>query len=302
MQINCFYFGKFGYTIVPSQIREDIRRIKDSGATFVTLNVLEQDYRAAKENIDLTVNEILRVGMSPLLATERWFGMFGGVQHYPSVFTLKRPETQLIDKKGEVFLTELGPVSSLYHEKTQKEISKNLDKTFEMWGFEGLMWYEPWLPMDYSSLALQRQSSKPDSQKHLSFCQSVFQEFHNRINDNYGKKVIGWLNHPGAKPSETKAFQNVEGLDFFGWHIDVRQASSLLDQAMNSPVKEFPLGQLVAINHTGLDKNQHSRLESAMEKVLSRKPDILGYYYFPGNVEAPVEAMDIVFEAIKKYI
>lgn len=302
MEINCFYFGKFGYTIVPAQIKEDVQRIKDHGARYVTLNVIEQDYKAAVENIDITVNEIVKAGMKPILATERWLGIFGGVQHFPSVFTLKRPDTQLISENGEVMMTELGPVSSLYHEKAEKEIRKMLDKTFEIWGFEGLMWYEPKLPLDYSSTASEVLGGDITPEKHLQFYKSVFSKYNQRIKEKFGDKIIGWLNHPHTTEKETTTFSEISGINFFGYQgrpwPENGGSRQLHLPDLNLPFTSEGMKNFMVINNVGLDVDDQKQMEQNINMIINKKPDVLGYYYFPANVSQPKEAMDIIFKAI----
>ncbi|MEM6317371.1 MAG: hypothetical protein AAF960_06855 [Bacteroidota bacterium] len=154
MRINCFYQSKFAYTIVPWQIREDLQRIKDSGADILTLNVLEQDHKAANENIRLVLAEAEKVGLETWFVPERWVGIFGGVNDFPSVFTIKNMHTAVRDEKGGILQTEVGPVSSLFHEKTQSFLRKKLKECFKSFGFKGVIWDRPYLPIDGKHTAI----------------------------------------------------------------------------------------------------------------------------------------------------
>ena len=107
MIVNCFYQSKFAYTIVPWQIREDLERIRQQGASWITLNVLEQDRKAARENINLVFQEAERAGLQVAFCPERWAGIFGGVNNFPSVWTVKNMTHSLRDTQGDWVMTEL---------------------------------------------------------------------------------------------------------------------------------------------------------------------------------------------------
>ncbi|MEL6971100.1 MAG: hypothetical protein AAFO02_13100 [Bacteroidota bacterium] len=146
MIINCFYQSKFAYTIVPWQIREDLERIRRQGADWITLNVLEQDRKAARENIDLVMNEAQRVNLKVAFCPERWVGIFGGVNNFPSVWTVKNMTYSLQDAQGQWVMIESGPISDPRLEETQGFIFDKLKETFRTWPFQGIVWDRPYLP------------------------------------------------------------------------------------------------------------------------------------------------------------
>lgn len=154
MRINCFYQSKFAYTIVPWQIREDLQRIKDTGADIITLNVLEQDHKAANENIRLVLAEAEKVGLETWFVPERWVGIFSGVNDFPSVFTIKNMHTAVRDAQGDILQTSIGPVSSIFHKKTQSFLRKKLKECFKSFGFKGIIWDQPNLPVDKKHTAI----------------------------------------------------------------------------------------------------------------------------------------------------
>ncbi len=66
------------YTLVPRHVREDLRWMADIGTRLVSLAVLEQDFRAAGENIDLVCEQAHRAGQQVVAVPARWGGLTAG--------------------------------------------------------------------------------------------------------------------------------------------------------------------------------------------------------------------------------
>ncbi len=141
MKINCLYFGKFGYTIVPKQIREDLKRIKSTGATSITLNILEQDYKAAFENIAFVIKEARQLGFKIYCMPDGWCALTENFSKFPSVFTVKNLDACIRNPKGDLFMNNLGPVADYTHPKTIAFFKKKLKECFKGFDFDGIFWH-----------------------------------------------------------------------------------------------------------------------------------------------------------------
>jgi hypothetical protein len=61
--LNAYYFRGHMYTLVPRHVREDMKWMADVGTNIVSVAVLEQDFFAAVENIEIICNEAAKLGM-----------------------------------------------------------------------------------------------------------------------------------------------------------------------------------------------------------------------------------------------
>ncbi|MBP2831457.1 hypothetical protein J8281_04580 [Aquimarina sp. U1-2] len=196
MEINCFYFGKYAYTFVPWQIEEDILRIKNTGAHSITLNVIEQDYRAAKENILFVIATAKKHGLKVYFLPDGWCNLFKGISGFPSVFAVKNMASCLKNEDGSAYLTDLGPVSSISEKATSVFIKKKLKECFEGFKFDGVLWYSSKL---HSNLI----STK--AYEHF------FSELNRYTRGNFGtEKVIDWY-HKNSTPLD---IGNIKGLRY----------------------------------------------------------------------------------------
>lgn len=113
--LNAYYFRAHMYTIVPHQVREDLKWMKDKGTDIVSVGILEQDLYAAVENVEIICNEAEKLGISVYAVPSRWGGMFAGAPKVPSIFTSKNPQTWILDENGKPFYNARGPVSSVHY-------------------------------------------------------------------------------------------------------------------------------------------------------------------------------------------
>src|ERR1035437_4743219 len=87
--LNAFYYRAQMYTMVPHQIKEDMKWLADAGTNAITISVLEQDFEASFENIQFIIKEANKVGMDVFATPSRWGGIVAGSPKVPSVFTVR---------------------------------------------------------------------------------------------------------------------------------------------------------------------------------------------------------------------
>ncbi len=205
MEINCFYLGKYAYTFVPWQIEEDIVRIKNTGAHSITLNVIEQDYKAARENIALVISIAQKYNLKVYFLPDGWCNVLGGVSGFPSVFAVKNRSSCLKNSDGKLHMTDLGPVASLSKKTTIKFLKKKLKECFTGFGFDGMLWY---LPLLYQNMASENRYEQ------------IFSELNLYIKDNLGfEKTIDWYRKKDE--SNTLDIHKIKGLRYFNDDIQI---------------------------------------------------------------------------------
>lgn len=123
--LSAYYFRAHMYTMVPRHVREDMEWMADAGTDVVCVAVLEQDLRAAVENIALISEEAARVGMKVYAVPSRWGGMFAGAPKVPSLFSATNPHTWVLDEEGKPYYTDVsGVVSSIHYPEI---VTKDVD-------------------------------------------------------------------------------------------------------------------------------------------------------------------------------
>ncbi len=156
--LNAYYFRAHMYTMVPRQVREDMQWMADIGTDVVSVAVLEQDLFAAVENVEIICQEAERVGMQVFAVPSRWGGMFAGAPKVPSLFSVKNPQTWVLQKDGSPKITQVsGVTSSVHYPETYEFFCESLAKAFELWPVRGIMWDEPKAyDYDYSPKAVEQ--------------------------------------------------------------------------------------------------------------------------------------------------
>ncbi len=266
MNINCFYFSKFSYTLVPWQIKEDLQRIKDTGANSITLNIIEQDYKAARENIELVIEEARKLGLKIYFIPERWLGVFGGVHDFPSVWTLKNMQYSITKATTDYLMTATGPVSSLFVPETISFLKKKLKECFKYFGFDGMIWYQPNLYWDAAG-------GRGGMDITANAYTAVFSALNKHVKSTYDAPEIGWLPHPNSE-IQLRA-EKIEALDKYDH-------------------------QIVLLDHRGYIAQQTKDLETKIDTILAKKSELFCYFDYPVNVALPEQSMKIIKKALSE--
>jgi len=263
MIINCFYHSKFSYTIVPWQIEEDIQRIAQTGASVITLNVLEQDWKAARENIMLVMKLARRVGLKVYFTPEAWLGRFHTVNGFPSVFTVKNLDTAIKNEGGAGYHSSpIGPVSDWTHPKTEEFLHQKLEECFAKFGFDGIVWDQPLiLPAD-----INMNPSIGD----------YFSNLNDSIRRNFGAVDVIWHEHPAANAA---------------------LINSNMPRGLTLPPKEF-----IFFDHRGYKDSQVDNMTNVVNELLDEAPAMFGYYDYPANVSSPKKAMEMIAKCLKQVV
>ena len=109
--ISTYYFRAQMYTLVPHQVREDMRWMADHGSDAVIVGVMEQDFRAARENLDLICAEAAKAGLRVLATPSRWGNLVAGCPKVPSILCATRHEVWARNADGSPAMNFLGPIA-----------------------------------------------------------------------------------------------------------------------------------------------------------------------------------------------
>jgi len=125
------------YTLVPHQIREDLKWMQDVGTQAVSVAVLEQDLFAAVENIEIICNEAAKLGMDVYAVPSRWGGLFAGAPKVPSLFSVQNHHTWVLEEDGSPKISKYsGVISSVHYPETLEFFLSSIDEMFKLWDFK----------------------------------------------------------------------------------------------------------------------------------------------------------------------
>jgi len=314
--LNAFYYRAQMYTMVPHQIREDMKWLADAGTNAITISVLEQDFEASFENIQFIIKEANKVGMDVFAAPSRWGGIVAGSPKVPSVFTVRNPQTWVLHKDGTAVDSSIsGRISSINSEDTYQFVQDLLDKLFQNWNFKGVIWDEPkTISLDYSPAAIQKFGANPTMDQQIQANVDFYSRLNKHIKTKFPDKTTSFFVYAGFDDETVKKLAKIECLDYFGadgrpWDqadggqlegegktLLGNQGQRFIDAAHANNIKSLFLME----NHNMPNSDIHL-LEKGMPELLKMDIDQLIYYYYPRNVEDPDRLMNIIKKNLRNY-
>lgn len=315
--LNAYYFRAHMYTMVPKQVREDLKWMADIGTNVVSVAVLEQDLRAAVENVAIIVNEANKLGMEVYVVPSRWGGVLAGAPKVPSVFTIQNPQTWLVKEDGKFYKDKnVGVHSSIHYEETIEFFKKSIDKIFDLWNIKGIIWDEPKIydKKDYSSEARKNIADLNDISQHNEAFSGFFGLLNKHIKQNHTDKVTNLFAYANWREEVIQSMARIEGLDYFGcdgrpWPVDaggqVEQSGKNLlggpGELYINQAKANKKKSLLLIENHNMPAENNALMDQYLDDVMVLKPDQLIYYYYPRNVDKPEENMAIIGKHLKNF-
>ena len=310
-QLTAYYLRAHMYTIVPHQIREDMEWMADLGTDNVAISILEQDFTAAAQNINIICREAERVGMSVYGIPTRWGGMFAGAPKVPSLFSVQNPNTWVLKKDGSPLFSPIwGVISSVHYPETFDFFISNMAKTFELWNLKGIIWDEPKLldVKDYSPKAIQALGENASLKEHVSAFVDFLSKVNYYIKSNYPDKDINLFAyaHLGNEIIDTLAemkFLDCMGCDGRPWGNGdggkVEGAGKVLlgkdaGERYLTAARRNGKNTLWLIENHNMNNEDVNIMDKRLPEVLRKDVDHLIYYYFPRNLEDPYKNMAVI--------
>jgi hypothetical protein len=290
--------------------------LADAGTNAITIAVLEQDFDAASENIQFIIKEANKVGMDVIATPSRWGGIVAGAPKVPSVFTIRNPQTWVLNKDGSAFDTPIsGRISSINSEETYQFVQDLIDKLFQKWNFKGVIWDEPkTISLDYSPAAIQKFGNNPTMDQQIQANVDFYSRINKHIKTKFPDKTTSLFIYASFDDKTIKKLAKIQYLDYFGadgrpWNesdggqleekgktLLGNQGQRFIDAAHANNMKSM----LLMENHN-LPKSNIYLLEKGMPELLKMDIDQLIYYYYPRNVEEPDRTMNIIKKNLKNY-
>jgi hypothetical protein len=153
--LSAYYFRAHLYTQVPRHVRDDLAWMADMGTQAVILGLLEQDFDAARENVDLICREAERAGMVVMATPSRWGNLVAGCPKVPSIFCSLHHEAWLRDHAGQPVMSFLGPLADVRHPATLEFFTQSVTRLLEQWPIQGIIWDE-WKALEVPGLPVEQ--------------------------------------------------------------------------------------------------------------------------------------------------
>ena len=314
--LNAYYFRAHMYTLVPRQVREDLKWMADIGTNIVSLAVLEQDFFAAVENIEIICNEAAKLGMDVWAVPSRWGGLVAGAPKVPSIFTALHQETWKKNRDGSYASSSVsGRISSIFHPATAEFMQESAKKLFKTWDFKGMIWDEPKsLTQDYHDLAIKKLGNDAPLKSYLDANVEFYSNVNKNIKAEFPDKQIAMFIYAHEDDMTVNKCASIGDLDIYG--CDGRPWSDadggkqegkgkvllggvgqrFIDAAQNNNKKSLWLIE----NHNMADADIPI-LKRRMPEVIQSDVDHLIYYYYPRNLSQPDKIMNIIKDNVSKF-
>ena len=313
--LNAYYFRGHMYTMVPRQVKEDLKWMADVGTNIVSLAILEQDLFAAVENIEIICNEAAKLGMDVWAVPSRWAGLVAGAPKVPSLFTVQNHETWMRNKDNSfVHSAVSGRISSIFHPATADFMKETANKVFETWDIKGLIWDEiKSLKFDYHEIALKKLGKNAPFEAYVDANVDFYSEVNASIKANFPDKEIGLFIQSNKSDMIMKKCATISDLDIYGcdgrpWgNTDGGKLEShgkvLLDgvgQRFIDTVKANNKKSLWLIENHNMADADLEILKNRLPEVIDSEVDHLIYYYYPRNLQRPDSIMNVTKNNLKK--
>jgi hypothetical protein len=313
--LNAYYFRAHMYTIVPRQVKEDLKWMADAGTNVVSIAVLEQDLTSAVENVQIICNEAEKLGMQVYAVPSRWGGMFAGAPKVPSVFSVINPQTWVLKRDGKPMFNNIsGVISSVHYPETAAFFKSSLDSIFKLWNIKGIIWDEPKsFIQDYSPRAVEKLGKDATLQAHVKAVIEFYSDINKHIKDNHPGITTNMFAYSNLSDMMVEEAAKTQDLDFFGcdgrpWRNEdggkqesdgkvlLGTGERFLKAAHSNAKKSLWLME----NHNMLDVDM-ALMDKRLPEVMSKEVDQLIYYYYPRNIQSPDKAMSIVGKHLKNF-
>lgn len=312
MLLNAYYFRAHMYTMVPSQVNEDLKWMKDCGTDIVSIAILEQDLFAAKENIEIICNEAFKLGIKVFAVPSRWGGMIAGAPKVPSIFSIQNPQTWMVKEDGSYYSSAVsGRISSVHYPEVFEFFCSSLEELFKIGDIKGVVWDEPkTLRKDFSRKAIESLGKDATYKDHFE----ANRDFYSRVNQ-YVKTisddiVTNMFIYPQTGKAHAEILSRITHLDYFGcdgrpWYPYDGGVNESEGKTLLGPGKKFlelanaqGKGSLWLIENHNMKDEDAELMDKRFPEVLSCTPNQLIYYYYPRNLESP----DMIMNIMKKHL
>lgn len=313
--LNAYYLRAHMYTLVPRQVREDMKWMAGLGTNVVSLSVLEQDFDAASENINIIINEAAREGMKVYAIPGRWGGVVAGGPKVPSLFTIQNHETWMRAADGKYIDSSVsGRISSIFHPATFDFISSRLAQLLKQWPVSGIVWDEPkTLQRDFSPAAQAACGPAPSYEQCLEQNVGFYSNLNATIKRINPQIVTNLFIYAQYEERVVNKMAATGDLDYYGcdgrpWKEEdggtlEGKGKYLLgngERFLRAAHWNNKKSLWVMENHNMPDKDV-PLMNKRLPDILTKPVDQLIYFYYPRNLETPDYVMNTLVPHLRRF-
>ena len=94
--ISAYCLSYQNWTVIPHQIEEDFKEMRDMGFNAVDLSFSESEFQYARRTFDLQIRIAKAAGLKVNVIPSRWGGRFAGAPLMPSIWLSRNPQDALL--------------------------------------------------------------------------------------------------------------------------------------------------------------------------------------------------------------
>lgn len=306
------------YTLVPDHVRCDLDWMAGAGASVVAIGILEQDFTAARENIDFVCQEAEKRGMEVWAVPSRWGNLVAGCPKVPSILSATLHDCWALNRDGKPCMGFLGPYASVHATQTQERFRQLLEQTLSFWPMQGIIWDEPKAlrVCDFSAHACRALADKVDDVAAQLQAQAGFFGKLNRLIHSVRPEIKTLAFVYANLPDDVlRAMAAIDGLDIYGcdgrpWSFADRGPSDcdntkpaeklLIDHGGRfiAAARKHSRNSMALIENHALPASALPLMERRLPEIIAMGWDWLFYYYFPRSCQSPERNMDIIKRAL----
>jgi hypothetical protein len=147
MLINSYYYAPHNHTFLDSHLESDLNHMVDLGVDAVSICVQEtQLMNWHQKRLTNVVERIKQKGMLAFAIPNRWAGLTAGWLDGFGTFSVNHPETWIHGPDGHPETPEKGNnelLSCIRFPIVREHIEIHLDRMFNLYPFDGIIWDEP---------------------------------------------------------------------------------------------------------------------------------------------------------------
>lgn len=313
--LNAFYLRAHMYTMVPRQVREDMKWMAGIGTNVVSIAVLEQDFYAARRNIDMVVAEAAREGMKVFASPSRWGGIVAGAPKVPSLFTVRNQQTWMRASDGQyVDSRETGRISSIFHPDTSDFVCNALEQLVTQWPVSGIIWDEPkTIQRDFSPEAQSVCGPTPSYEQCVDQNVRFYSQVNAKIKGLNPQLVTSLFIYAQYEDMVVDKMAAIQNLDYYGcdgrpWREEDGGTTEAKGKYLLGNGERFPAAahrngknSLWLLENHNLQDKDVPLMDKRLPEVLTRPVDQLVYFYYPRNLETPDYVMSTLVSHLRKF-
>ena len=317
--LNAYYFRAQMYTLVPHQIREDLKWMQDVGTQAVSVAIVEQDFFAAVENIEIVCNEATKLGMDVYAVPSRWAGLFAGAPKVPSLFSVLNPQTWVLQEDGTPKQSSVtGVISSIHYPETREFFHSKIDEMYKLWDLAGVFWDEPKLfgSKDFSPRAVEKLGRDAPVEEHVQAFGDFLTEISKYSKTNHPDKRVCMFAQAHYDDWKVDIGARVDYVDDFGcdgrpWynHDGGKQEAGgkvLLGadggERFLAAARKYGRRPLWLIENHNMALADLPVMDKRLPEILKKDVEHLLYYYYPRNLEDPDRIMKVVAKHMRNWV